>query len=561
MELIQVRGDTMEVEFRCFDMEEYRVFLQSKKLPEYGLEYCEEKDSYLLRAPSRFAHVFGINKGQSDRARLSMPGFLFDYQGFIVRTALNAKRYAVWADTGLGKTAMYLEWARQVNHRTMGRVLLIVPLNIIEQTLDEAAAFYGDKLPICRLRSRDEMRRWCENNNGFRPVSKIAIVNPEKFIPRGNESEVVSEIRYCAGVVLDESSLLKSGGGRIKWALIKSCRGVEYKLSCTATPAPNDTMEYASQGSFLEKLRNEGEILWTYFTRDRDGNWKVKRHAEEAFFRFMSGWSIYLRSPARYGFKDNLKDLPPPEIMEHKIAPTVEQRDEIRRVPDRDGQIMIFGERERMGITERIRYSQIAKGFIYVQEHGGAKKARRIRSTKPGVVVDLVRQETAMGLQVLVWTVFDEESEIIAELLAGEGCFGDGIRFEALTGKTPRPARLEITERFRKGETAVLVSKASLLGFGLNFQNCGSMIFSGFDDSFERFYQAVRRAYRYGQKRSVRVHIPYIPELEGVIWENIQEKEARFVREAERQEINYLKAMKGALGRQGEAYGRCNDME
>src|SRR3990167_11402603 len=120
------------------------------------------------------------------------------------------------------------------------------------------------------------------------------------------------EMRRLSGVAFDESSRLKGGGGVIKWHLIRSCRGIEYKLSATATPAPNDTMEYASQASFLEKLRNEGEILWTYFSRDKYGTWSVKPHAREAFYRFMASWSIYLRDPKDYGFNDILATLPPP---------------------------------------------------------------------------------------------------------------------------------------------------------------------------------------------------------------------------------------------------------
>lgn len=530
--MIQQHGDTLHVDFSRWDLDAYVVFLQSKALPEYNLEYRWEDDRYELKTPARFARVFGLEEREVDHGFLPLHADLFDYQAWIVRTALKAKRFAVWADTGLGKTFMQLEWAVQVAHRTGGRVLMIVPLNIIPQTIAEASFFYGyDLCGITHLETKAQLRQWCKAGPG-----RLAITNPEKFIPRDGEPEIISELQHLRGVVLDESSILKTGCGVIKWALIKSCRGIEYKLSCTATPAPNDTMEYASQGSFLEKLRSEGEILWTFFTRDKDGNWKVKEHARSAFYRFMAGWSIYLRSPAAYGFEDNLKDLPSPVVVEHVVPLTHEQRRALVAAPDKTGQLSLLPQPERVGITQRSKQGQIAKGFIY-----GIDGADRMTSHKPSLVADLVLQEVAAGLSVLVWTVFDEETIILREALSSL----DGV--EALSGSTAKKARPAIIDRFRRGQSRVLISKASLLGYGLNFQNCGAMVFSGINDSFEQFYQAVRRAYRYGQTRAVRIHVPIVPELEGVIWKNVKAKQARFEHDVAIQEANYRKAIRRFL--------------
>lgn len=528
-------NDQIRVHFsKPWTLEKYKIFIKSKRLPEYNLKYCWKTDSYTLTCPARFAHIFNLQRESVDREWLPFAPQLFDYQQFIVRVALEAKRYAIWADTGLGKTIMFLEFARQVNHKTNGKVLLIVPLNIIQQTIDEAAKFYGNELAINQIESRDKLKTWCENG-----VADIGVTNPEKFIPKKGDKETISELQHLTGVVLDEASILKAGGGKIKWALIKSCRGIEYKLSCTATPAPNEVMEYASQGSFLEKLRSEGEILWTYFTRDKENNWKVKDHARDAFYRFMSGWSVYLRSPKRYGFADNLKGLPKPSIKEYKIDITPEQRSMIQGVPDATGQLQLFGAiNQKLQMTQRSKFSQIAKGFLYRKDG----PPERIKSHKPYFVANLVQTDVTDGLQVLVWTVFDEESTIISEQLLMLG-----IHHQVLTGKIQKAKRIPIIENFRTGKTNVLISKASLLGFGLNFQNCGSMVFSGFNDSFEQFYQAVRRAYRYGQTKSVRVHIPYIPELEGVVWSNVQRKQQQFETDCAIQERNYLEAMKEFL--------------
>lgn len=515
--------DRAQVEFRSFGLDAYDLFLRAKQLPESRLAYDWRTDTYTIDAPARFASILDAGLRWTDRAELPLAGHLFDYQRFIVEQALAARRYAIWADTGLGKTAMLLEFARQVVARTGGRCLLLSPLQVIEQTRAEAVRFYGQDLPIERLPDRDALADWCEHGTG------LAITNPEKLIPG-----VLPELRGCAGVVLDESSLLKSGGGVIKWNLIKSARGIEYKLSCTATPAPNDTMEYASQASFLEKLRDGDEILWTFFTRDKSGDWRVKPHAREAFYRFMASWSIYLRDPASYGWTDILSTLPPPEVHEYRLDITAEQRDEMHALQVEQGSGMFST--HRMGVRERARLSQLAKGFLY----GPGKVPRRVDSAKPAFVADLVRAEVDAGRPALVWTVFDEESVVVAEELRARG-----VEPSVLEGSTPPAERLAILDAFRSGGAPVLVSKAQLVGYGLNFQHCRAMVFSGFDDSFERMYQAIRRAYRFGQTETVHVHVPYVPELEGMIFDNVRAKQGRFEADAAACEQHYRAAILG----------------
>jgi hypothetical protein len=448
--------------------------------------------------------------------------------------ALPAKRFACWLDTGLGKAFIMLELARQVAHKTGGRVLLIVPLNLIQQTLDEAEKFYGDDYPaIDRLESRQALKAWC-----VLPGPGIAIINPDKFIPRKGEAETISECQWLAGALLDEASLLKSGGGTIKWALIKSCRGIEYKYTFTATPAPNETMEYASQGSFLEKLRNEGEIIWTFFCRNKEGEWKVKQNARGAFYRFLSGWSVYMRNPARYGFQDHLKNLPDPVTKEYHIPVTREQVSYIQSLPNSTGQAALFGNWEKLEMLQRIKYSEIAKGFIYEGE-GPGRKIIPVKSNKPQFCADLALQDMSQGLKILIWTIFDEESQILFDLLKDSGYL-----IEKLTGSIAKKDRLPIIERFRKAESDCLITKASLLGYGLNFQACGANIISGFNDSEEQRYQLERRSYRYGQTKAVKMHYPFIPELEGVVYDNINRKRGRTIEEVRIMEENYISVLK-----------------
>jgi hypothetical protein len=534
--MISLTPSDITVDFKKFDLEAYNVFLQSKKLPEYNLSYDWQTDTYQLKCPSRFAHVFGLERPDIERDWLPANQNLFDYQHWIVYTlALPAKRFAVWCDTGLGKAFMMLEMARQVMHKTAGRVLMIVPLNLIQQTLEEAGKFYGADYPeIERLESRKALKDFC---TGYGPG--LGIINPEKFIPRKDDQETISECQWLSGALLDEASILKSGGGTIKWALIKSCRGIEYKYTFTATPAPNETMEYASQGSFLEKLRSEGEIIWTFFIRTKDGDWKIKDNARGAFYRFLSGWSIYMRDPARYGFQDHLKDLPKPVHREYKIEPTAEQLSFVRRMPDHTGQLTLLPDSsgDKLEMVQRIKYSEIAKGFYYSE--GGAVP---IDSKKPDFVADIVKKDLHSGLKVLVWTVFDEESRILFDKISG-----NGHKIDVLTGKLPKKDRIPIVENFRTGKTDCLITKAKLLGYGLNFQVCGSNVISGFNDSEEQRYQLERRSYRYGQKKAVKMHYPYIPELEGIVLDNINRKRARTETEVRTMENEYIKAMEGNL--------------
>jgi hypothetical protein len=512
--------------FDTFDLEAYELFLRTKAVPERHLDFDWRTGAYTLTMPARFAPALGAQHGGQTKD-LSGPiaPHLFDFQRFIVEQALDAKRYAIWADTGLGKTAMQLEWARQVVERTGGRAAILCPLQIIDQTIEEAERFYGDGLPIVRIETREDLADFCASDG-----PGLGITNHEKLT-----AGVLDPLRRLAGLVVDESSILKSGGGVIKWNLIKSARGIEHKLSCTATPAPNDTMEYASQAAFLEKLRSEGEILWTYFSRDKRGTWSVKPHARDAFYAFMSSWSIYLRDPASYGFADILADLPPPAMHEHRLPISEEQRAAMQELLVSSGRGLFD---ERQGIRERSKLAQLAKGFLY-EGQGKDRITRAVESAKPEFVAQLVEAEVAAGRPTLVWTVFDEESALLDRALA--------VPRTTLHGDSTAAERQASIAAFRSGEVDVLVSKAQLVGFGLNFQRAKAMVFSGFDDSFERLYQAIRRAYRFGQKHAVQVHVPVIPELEGLMLDNLKAKQRAFDRDVAIQEVNYRNALKEKL--------------
>lgn len=509
-----------------WDLETYKTFLLAKRLPEARYDFDRESDSYTVSAPSRFAPLVGLDAPCPAGRRDPLAEFLFPVQRWIVERALQARRFAIWADCGFGKTPMGLEWARQVALETGGRIAILVPAQLIEQWSDEMMKFYPNVIRPLIAQSRDHFIKWCQDADAH-----LCLASHHLFV-----DGPIDELRHCTGIVLDESSILKGGGGVIKWNLIKSCRGIEYKLSLTATPAPNDTMEYASQASWLEKLRNEGEILWTYFQRDSASQeWKIRPHARKAFYRFMSAWSIYIRKGSAYGFEDTF-DVPEPELVEHKLDMTEEQAAEYRRwVYAEQGQLLA---EDRLDMVARTKLSQIAKGFIYWTEDN-IDCTRRLPSLKPPLVAELATGYVSENRQLLIWTVFDEESDILAELLKPLG-----ERVDMLHGRDGPAVRSRILERFRKGEVRCLISKARLLGYGMNFQFCTRMIFSGFDDSFEKFYQAVRRAHRYGATERLRVDVPFIPELESHMWNNLLRKRRQWETDIEQMERNYVEAMR-----------------
>jgi len=539
--LITFVGDRMQILFERFDLEAYELFLKCKSLPESEILFDAERETYTLTAPARFSEMLGVASPAPTRAGLPLMPRHFDYCADITRIALKVKRWASWWDCGLGKTLHGLEFARQAAALTGKRALIFtLDAELVQQWIDMCAEFFGESLTLVRLKTRADVIAFCDGPQD----GAIGISTHSKFVVHGRvpNAGIILSLKKLGCVVLDEASILKSGGGVIKWNLIKSARGIEYKLTLTATPAPNDLMEYASQAAFLEKMRTESDIIWTFFKRDKNGEWEVKPHALEAFYRFMASWSIYLRNPGRYGWQDNVKTIPAPTFIEHTIPVTPDQlkmaakfiaaaKDEPQTdlaLAPADGEDAVS-----LGIVGRSKLSQIAKGFVY-ETRGEKKFARRILSFKPAAVAKIVRAELNDGRPVLVWTEFDEETAILHELLAGPGV-------EVLTGSVNERERAAIVARFKRGETVVLITRADLLGFGQNFQFCTAMVFSAFNDSYEAFYQAVRRCYRYGQTLSVRVHIPIVRELEGAIWANVSRKAANFDRDTETQEQFYIK--------------------
>ena len=191
---VQTAGDTLTVRFETWDADSYALFLRTKALPEHEIRYDDEADTYTIETPARFARILGVEAKAVERPMLPLAAHLFDRQRWVTTTALEAKRWAVWWDTGLGKTAIEWEWARQVQHITGGKVLGIYLLGLIPQAIEMARAWYGDAFAdsIVILETREDLIAWCKDGK-----PGIAVTNPEKFIPREGV-EVIPEITYLA---------------------------------------------------------------------------------------------------------------------------------------------------------------------------------------------------------------------------------------------------------------------------------------------------------------------------------------------------------------------------
>lgn len=386
-------------------------------------------------------------------------GPLFDFQAACVKWALKRGRAALFLDTGLGKTLCQATWAHKVAEHTGGDVLIVAPLCVAQQTVEESAKF-GITVKYCRSDEQVE--------------PGITITNYEMlehFDPTG-----------FAGVVLDESSILKNHTSKTREQLVQSFRDTPYKLSCTATPSPNDYIELGNQADFLGVM-NAQEMLATFFTHDGGdtSKWRLKGHGKVKFWEWMSTWSICIRNPSDLGFDGSAYVLPPLHMAEHLVA---------------GGQLM--------------------EGQLF---HVVAQTLSERREAKRNSMADRIALAAKIANEsdgpVIVWCHLNDESAAL------KASIPDAVE---VTGSMTIDEKTRNVMAFTHGEKRVLVSKPSICGAGMNWQHCNTMVFAGMNDSFEEFYQAVRRCYRFGQKRAVTVHI-ITAETEGAVKANIARKQ------------------------------------
>ena len=385
---------------------------------------------------------------------------LFDYQKLIVRWALRKGRCALFEDTGLGKTIQQLEWANQVHKHTNKPVLILSPLAVSSQTELEAEKF-------------GIVAKKIENNEQV--INGINIINYEKLHKIDTEQFI--------GVVLDESSILKAFTGKESMLLIKTFNKTPYKLSCSATPSPNDYTEIGTQAEFLNVCEKR-EMLSLFFINDASSGigWRLKGHSEEEFYKWISNWAILLKNPSNLGFDGD-----------KFILPELNMKNIILESKVDDG--FLFGVTTAKTLSER----RIAR-----------KEALPDKIQKIKEIIEQNKDE-----KFLIWCNYNDESELLKKAISNG--------YEIKGSDTDEHKSYGMIE-FAKGNIDCLISKPSICGFGMNWQVCHNIIFCGLSDSFEQFYQAIRRCYRFGQEKQVNVYI-VISEKELSILDNIKEKE------------------------------------
>ena len=483
---------------------DYARFLAIKELPKYRFV------GSTAFVPAEYADRLGVEATPIKSKAYRPIDSLFDYQRDIAALAIMKKKYAVFADCGLGKSLIFLEYARHVASQIpRGRCVLIVsPLMVIEQTIAESKRFYGESLPIEKI-SAAKLNDWLASGKG-----KIGITNYDAL-------DDSIEAGRLAALILDESSLLKSHYGKWGQTCIRLGKGLDWKLALTGTPAPNDRIEFANHAVFLDQYPTVNSFLARFFVNrgQTQERWELKPHALQPFYRALSHWSIFVTNPATYGWKDNCESIPPIHVHIHDVPLHADQR---AMLMDNTGNLFVA---QAGGITSRSKLGQISKGSY---------KGERVETLKPAFIKSLV--DSWPDESTIIWCIYNDEQDRIAET------FPEAANID---GATPHEKRLELIDDFKSGRRRVLISKAKVLGFGLNLQIATRQVFSGLQDSYESYYQAVKRSNRYGSMKPLNVHIP-ITEAERPMVETVLRKAHRVQRDTEQQERIFKESIEHA---------------
>lgn len=392
----------------------------------------------------------------------SLHSSLKPFQKECVRRACERGRAAIFADCGLGKTFMQLEWAREVAMHTGKPVLLLAPLAVGRQTLAEAD--HWDYPRVCVVRHQNELDE----------DTDIAITNYE-MLSHFDSSQF-------GGIVLDESSILKSYSGKFRQEVTEWAENVDFRLCCSATPAPNDLIEITNHSEFLGVM-NGKEVIAQFFIQDGNTTqkYRLRRHAVRPFYRWMASWATAVRMPSDLGDTDDGYVLPPLDVVQHTVA------------------------------------GQAVDGDLFAMEAQTLQERQKARKASIGerVAAAAAIASAAEG-PVLVWCGLNDESKALTDAIT------DAIE---VTGSDAAEKKTDALLGFSSGEHRVLVTKPSIGGWGMNWQHCNTMVFVGLSDSFEEYYQAVRRCWRFGQARPVTAHV-ICADTEGAVVRNIRRKQS-----------------------------------
>lgn len=389
----------------------------------------------------------------------SLNKHLFDFQKFIVKKALKHGRYAIFADCGLGKTLMQLEWAHQVIKHTNKPVLILAPLAVSGQTIKE-----GEKFGIEVLKYND-------------------VVNTGIYITNYEQIENIN-CSLFAGIVLDESSILKNYEGEYKKIILENFYHTRFKLACTATPSPNDPMELGNHSEFLNQM-SRTEMLAMYFVHDggETAKWRLKGHGESEFWKFVSTWSIMLSKPDDIGFKMKGYDLPKINYIEKEIKSPVKDD---KLFNDVSVSATEFNSLLRLTIIDRVETA-----------------ADIVKDSNENFIIWVKQNATA-----------DEFKKFIPDAIEVRGNDSPEYKEAMLLG-------------FADNKFRLLLTKQKIAMYGMNYQNCHNQIFIDIDFSFEGLYQAIRRSYRFGQQHQVNIYLITTDNMQNVI-QAIKRKQKQF---------------------------------
>ncbi len=393
---------------------------------------------------------------------IETPEFFKPHQRDITRWALRRGRSAVFAGTGLGKTLIELEWARQVAGHTGMPVLILAPLAVSNQHVREASKF---GMGAAIVRDQSEVR------------AGINITNYQKLQH--------FDLSRFGGIALDESSILKSTDGHYRSKLIETAAQIPFRLAATATPAPNDFMELGNHAEFLGVM-SYTDMLATFFVHDggETSKWRLKGHAEDAFWKWMASWAVMLRKPADLGYPNEGYDLPPLNQFQHTVG--------VPYAPN------------------------IETGLLFPMEAHGLGERIKARRGSVAQRVDMAISVTPHDGPFVWWVNLNDESDAIARGIPG------AVEVRGSDDDADKERKLL---DFSEGRIRVLVTKPSICGHGMNWQHCADTGFVGASDSFEQTYQAIRRFWRFGQTKPVNVHF-IAAETEGAVVANYRRKES-----------------------------------
>lgn len=401
------------------------------------------------------------------KGAFDLPSSIRPHQRHAVEFALTKGSGALFLDTGLGKSLCAFSYAHNITRHTGKPVLMLAPLGVTGQHLAEAHKFGFDDVQIAR------------DMDGIGPglnlcnYERLHLLDPGAF----------------GGLVLDESSIIKNFTGTTTRRLMEFGGAIPFRLACTATPAPNDHMELGQHCQFLGVMRSN-EMLSRWFLADQSemGRYRLKRHAVNSFWNWVASWARCAEKPSDLGGDNTGYNLPPLNLHRHIV-----KTDIVTDAGDEDGQAMLF------------RIPSASATSIH-------REKRKTANDRAAKIAEIVRAEKDEAW--IIWVDTDYDADAVKALLPEAT--------EVHGRMTPEQKEAGLAA-FSEGRARVLITKASIAGFGLNWQHCARVAFVGLSYSYEAFYQAVRRCYRYGQTRSVEVHVT-CAETEEAIWQAIARK-------------------------------------